>query len=530
MKYRESLRGRLTVLFLALFATIASLGIVGVWSLRTSNEASTDVRDRWLPNTRLLGDLNNFTSDYRTAEADSLLVTTAAERAGTLHDLQVLDQEIIRAQQAYEHIRHDDGETDLYRQFSSAWAAYKTLADQVAALSSAGQNGEAAELYRTMSGTTYRTATDLLDRLTGYNETRAAQASEHSVRAYQRASWLMGVGLLAAGLMLVVVISQVRRSVSGPLLDLAQAMRRLAAHDTGVAIGHTGRADEIGAMARAVVVFRSNAIELVQSQHGLAQQAAMLEEQLAHEQNVTQLQRNFLSMVTHEFRTPLTQIDAHAQRLISLKDRLRGEDIVERASRVRAAVVRIVRLIDNLVDTSRLLDGDANLFVRPAEIDLATVLHDACRWHQETSPGAQMREDYGSEPLLMRGDPKLLFQVFSNLLSNAIKYSPDGAKIEIQATQISKLITVAIEDHGVGIPEHDRAQIFTRYYRGSNVTGFEGTGVGLFLVATVVHLHGGDITVESSEGKGARFTVTLPNNLPPTEMEGRARLPQRLVQ
>ena len=123
--------------------------------------------------------------------------------------------------------------------------------------------------------------------------------------------------------MLAVVISQVRRRVSRPLLDLGQAMRQLAANDTGVEIGHTDRNDEIGEMARAVVVFRGNAIELAQSQRGLAQQATMLEEKLAHEQYVTQLQRNFVSMITHEFRTPLTQIDAQAQRLISLKDRLR---------------------------------------------------------------------------------------------------------------------------------------------------------------------------------------------------------------
>ncbi len=528
MKYRESLRGRLSLFFLALFATIVSLGIVGVWSLRTSNEASTDVRDRWLPNTRFLGDINNFSSDYRAVEADSLLVSSAAERAETMHDLHVLDQEVTRAQQGYERIGHDDKEAGLYRQFSSTWTAYKILADRVAALSSAGRHVEAAELYRTTSRTTYRAASDLLERLTAYNETRAAQASEHSVLAYQRARWLMGGGLLAAGLMLVVVISQVRRLVSRPLLDLGEAMRQLAAHNTNIEIGHTGRSDEIGEMARAVVVFRSNAIELVLSQRGLAQQAALLEEQLAHEQNVTQLQRNFLTMITHEFRTPLTQIDAHAQRLISLKDRLRGEDIVERAGRMRAAVVRIVRLIDNLVDTSRLLDGDANMLLRPADIDLTSVLRDACRWHREMSPDARMLEEYASYPLLVRGDPKLLFQVFSNLLSNAIKYSPEGADIKIVAEQIAGVNFIVIEDHGVGIPEQDRAKIFTRYYRGSNVTGFEGTGVGLFLVATVVRLHGGDITVESHEGKGSRFTVTLPNGMAPAALHGGGTPAQRL--
>ena len=518
MTYWQSLSGRLSLLFFLLFATILALGLVSAWSLSNSNEVSTDVRDRWLPSTRLLGDLNNYTSDYRAAEADSLLQSTATARAETLHDMRVLDQAIVRAQQDYERIRHDDQESDLYRKFSTTWATYKASADRVTALSSAGRNAEATTLYRTMSQTIYSAESDLLGQLTDYNVLRASQASEHSVLAFRQARWLMIGGLLAAGLMLSIVIFQVRRSVSRPLIDLGHTMLQLTANDTGITIGHTDRTDEIGEMARAVVVFRGNAIELVQSQRDLAQQALMLEEKLAQERNVAELQRNFISMITHEFRTPLTQIDAQAQRLISLKDRLRSEDVVERAGRVRAAVLRIVRLIDNLVDTSRLLDSDTDLFFHTEPMNLATVLREACSLHRETSPGAQILETYAPPFLPMHGDPKLLFQVFSNLLSNAIKYSPDGAEIVLDAQQTDGVTSVVVEDRGIGIPERDRERVFTRYYRGSNVTGFVGTGVGLFLVATVVHLHGGDIALESREGTGSRFIVTLPE-LPPSAAE-----------
>lgn len=510
MRYWRTISGRLSVLLFSLFAAIVILGLASVWSLSNSNEVATDVRDRWLPNTRLLGDLNNFTSDYRTAEADSLLLSGPAERAETLRELQKLEQEILHAQQSYERIPHDKDEVELYRKFAATWAAYKASADQVTALSTAGRKAEAAMLYRTASRTTYSAASDLLGRLTDYNVLRAAQASEHSALAFRQARWLMFGGVLAAGLMLVLVISQVRRLVSRPLLDLGQAMLQLAGNDTAIAIGHTGRSDEIGEMARAIEVFRSNAIQLVESQHDLAQQATMLEEKLAQERNVTELQRNFISMITHEFRTPLTQIDAQAQRLVSLKDRLRSEDIVERASRIRGAVLRIVRLIDNLVDTSRLLDSEAGLFFHTEQTDLAAVLHEACALHREAAPGTPIVEDYGAGPLPVQGDPKLLFQLFSNLISNAIKYSPDGAEITIRARQTTGVTSVVVEDQGIGIPDQDKEQIFTRYYRGSNVSGFVGTGVGLFLVATVVRLHGGEIVVDSREGQGSRFTVTLP--------------------
>lgn len=521
-RYALSLSARLSLMFFMMFATVVVLGLASAWSLSHSNEVSTDVRDRWLPNVRLLGDLNNFTSDDRTAEANTLLAANHEELASRLREIALLDQAVLRAQHDYEQIRHGEEEAALYQEFSTTWARYKTIAEHVTALAAAGRDAEAAVIYRDTSRKTYDAASDLLGRLTDYNVALAARASERSAAAYEHAKWLMAVALVVAGVMLTIVIAQVRRQISLPLLDLSRAMHRLASNDTGVEIGHTGRMDEIGEMARAVVVFRANAIELMHSQRGLAQQATMLEEKLAHEQSVTRTQRNFVSMITHEFRTPLTRIDAQAQRLINLKDRLLPEDISDRAGRMRAAVTRIIHLIDHLVDTTRLMEGDASLFFHPEPMDLAAVLRDVCRVQREISPGAQIVEDFAGRALPMRGDPKLLFQAFGNLMANAIKYSPGRAKVILRGRQSGGKIAVTIEDFGIGIPEKDRDHIFSRYYRGSNVSGFVGTGIGLFLVATVLRLHAGDITFESKEGPGTRFITTLPEMPPvvPFALEG----------
>jgi signal transduction histidine kinase len=458
----------------------------------------------------LLGDLNNFTSDYRTAEANSLLAANARDLESGLEETRQLDQAILRAQRGYEKIPHDPEEAALYRNFSETWAQYKTIAEQVTALSSAGRNSEAAAIYRTRSRLTYDAASDMLGRLTGYNVAAAARASERSDLAYQQARWLMGAALAGSGLMLAIVITQVRRQVSLPLLDLGGAMHRLAANDTSVEIGYTGRNDEIGEMAHAVTIFRANAIELMQSQKGLAQQATMLEEKLTNEQTVTQMQRNFVSMITHEFRTPLTQIDAQAQRLGNLKDRLQPDDIGERASKIRAAVRRIIRMIDHLVDTTRLTDGDPNLYFHPQPMDLVRVLRDVCRLQREISPGALIIEDFLAPSAPMAGDPKLLSQAFGNLVANAVKYSSSDVRVVLRLRQTGERLTVTVEDAGIGIPPKDIDRIFDRYYRGSNVSGFVGSGIGLFLVSTVLRLHNGDIAVESTEGIGTRFTVSLP--------------------
>jgi signal transduction histidine kinase len=241
----------------------------------------------------------------------------------------------------------------------------------------------------------------------------------------------------------------------------------------------------------------------------------MLEEKLAQEQHLALLQRNFVSMASHEFRTPLTIIDGHAQRLIKLKDRVATDEISERAGKVRGAVLRITHLIDNLLNTSRLFDGGGRLYFRPEEIDLASLLHEVIQLHREIAPGSQIKEKWGTAPLHMMGDPKLLFQVFSNLLSNAIKYSPNGGLIEISAETHPQDVVVAIEDHGIGIPEKDLDRLFERYHRGSNVSGIVGTGVGLYLVKMVADLHGGSVAVDSREGQGSRFTLRLPFKPPP---------------
>ncbi len=308
--------------------------------------------------------------------------------------------------------------------------------------------------------------------------------------------------------MVTAALFYISRSVSAPLLHLAACMHRLAANDTDIEIRGTSRQDEIGEMARATVVFRENAIALMESQRRLMLQASMLEEKLAQEQRLALLQRNFVSMASHEFRTPLSIIDGHAQRLIKLKDRVGPEEIEDRAGRLRGAVLRLTHLIDNLLNSSRLIDGGAPLYFDPQEIELGALLHEVCQLHREIAPGCRIEERFGALP--MAGDAKLLFQAFSNLLSNAIKYSASSAVVELTAGVDDGHVTVRVKDNGIGIPEKDRAQLFERYYRGSNVSGIVGTGVGLYIVKMVLDLHGGEIFVASAEGQGSEFTVRLP--------------------
>jgi len=270
-------------------------------------------------------------------------------------------------------------------------------------------------------------------------------------------------------------------------------------------------------MAQATVIFRNNALELMRSQHTLARQAALLEERLAHEQRLALLQRNFVSMASHEFRTPLTVIDGHARRLDKIKDAVKAFEIAERAGKIRSAVLRMTHLIDNLLNSSRLIDGGAGLYLQAAEMDMTSVLQEVCQLHREMVPGSHIVERFAAAPMPMVGDAKLLFQVFSNLLSNAVKYSPGGGAIEVHAESSVGEVAVTLSDHGIGIPASDLGRLFERYHRGSNVSRIIGTGVGLYLVKMALDLHHGSVEVVSKEGEGSRFTVRLPKAAAVTE-------------
>jgi signal transduction histidine kinase len=510
MNPAKTLQARLSLMSVLLFVLIAGFALFTIHLFNGFNELSDDLRQLWLPSTRVLGDLNNDTSDYRTAESDSLLASDATERAAQLAIIEALGRSVQKSEQAYLRIHQAHSESALYAAFAQRWDAYRAMAAQVLRLEAEGQGPEATILYRTGSRAAYNAASDALGALTARDVQQARDASARTGRAYREGRSLIFLALLLSGALLSAALIYIRRGISNPLTKLAQAMRLLAANTTDIGLKGADRDDEIGEMARAVTVFRANAIELIQSQRGLAQQAAMLEQKLAYEQQLTRLQRNFVSMISHEFRTPLTAIDAHAQRLVNMRAHIGPEDIADRAGRVRAAVQRITSLMDNLLNSTRLMDGETTLFLHRTELDLAALLHDVCSFHRETAPAAYIGEDFGHGDLRIKGDRELLFQMFSNLLSNAIKYSPGDVLVRLRARREQDDIVVTIQDHGLGIPAADQEHLFTRYFRGGNVAGMVGTGVGLYLAKTVIQLHDGVIAVNSEEGKGACFTVRLP--------------------
>ena len=508
MRQPGSIAFSLNAVFFFFFLLTIILGLFSIWRLSDFNRGSADIRGHWLPSIRFLSDLNNFTSDFRAAEATNLLSSSEADFNASENEIAELDQLVAQAQRGYESLGHSPEETKLYALFCGQWTSYKEIAGRVVARSALDRKPGAVEAYMTSSRAAYNTESDTLGRLTEFIASSAREASVRADLAFQQARLLIAAAMTVAGLMTIAGFLYVRRWLSAPLLDLAACMRRLATNDTKIEVRGTERRDEIGQMARSVLVFRDNAIALAASQHSLAHQASMLEEKLAYERRLAQLQNNFVSMASHEFRTPLTIIDGHARRLAKMNGAGQPYEIGQRSSKIRSAVLRMTNLIDSLLHSTRLIDGE--LYFHLANFDMRALLHEVCQLHREIAPASQIMENFGELPLPMEGDPKLLFQALNNLLSNAIKYSPGGGPINMTSQIDAEQLVVSVQDHGIGIPDVDLGKLFLRHYRGSNVSGIVGTGVGLYLAKIVIELHGGEIGVQSREGEGSQFTVRLP--------------------
>ncbi|WP_226951326.1 sensor histidine kinase [Rhizobium terrae] len=244
----------------------------------------------------------------------------------------------------------------------------------------------------------------------------------------------------------------------------------------------------------------------------IERQREELDRLLAQERHVNALQRQFVAMASHEFRTPLAIIDAAAQRLHRTKTVLKPEYVAEKSAQIRSAVLRMVDLMESILSAGRLETGKTTL--KPEQLHLAEVIERCCTRQAEIRKSHIFHQDLSKLPGTILADRAAIEQVFTNLLSNAVKYAPQAPDIRVRAWTKKDMSFVSIADNGIGMDAEDLPKLFQPYYRARSATGIAGTGIGLNIVKQIVDLHGGSISVESTLGKGTTFTVALPNKGP----------------
>jgi signal transduction histidine kinase len=292
---------------------------------------------------------------------------------------------------------------------------------------------------------------------------------------------LLTAGLIAAAIALVMA-RYLARGMTQPLRDMAAAVGRMETGDYSVRV-HTRSRDEVGQLAEA---FNKMSAELEQ---------------------LERLRRDLVANVSHELKTPISALRSHLENLL---------DGVERPDPATLQVMlaqseRLGRLVDQLLDLSRLESGEVRLQREPvtlaplvsqvlSEIEVAT-----------TDSGVVLANDVPTE-LRVDADRERLHQVLFNLVDNAIRFTPGGGEVHVVAARVNGSVEVRVADTGVGIAQEHLPRLFDRFYRVDPARSQKdgGTGIGLAIARSVVEAHGGHIRAESESGRGSTFTFDLP--------------------
>jgi two-component system, OmpR family, phosphate regulon sensor histidine kinase PhoR len=218
---------------------------------------------------------------------------------------------------------------------------------------------------------------------------------------------------------------------------------------------------------------------------------------------------DFISMATHELRTPISTLRGYAQLTESAAVRAGVPDIAATAGKIVRQSDRLNRLVADLLDVSRIQNGQIEL--RRSDVPIASMISDAVEHQQAVHPDRAFALDIQSSPALIHADGHRVEQVMTNLLDNAVKYSPDGGDIVVRMGAASDHVRVSVADTGIGIPREEQDRLFQRFYRAkSGSSRFSGLGVGLYISYRIVRAHGGRMWVESSGEGGSTFIFTLP--------------------
>jgi signal transduction histidine kinase len=265
-------------------------------------------------------------------------------------------------------------------------------------------------------------------------------------------------------------------------------------------------------LARIAGLFR--ALDRLRAQERLARSEAEGAHRVVKEQNeqlraADQLKDEFVALISHDLRTPLTSIMGYLELTMDdteLTDEQRGYlEVVERNSQ------RLFHLVNDLLFVARLEAGQLDL--APADLDLAAIVRQSV---VEAMPNAEAKRieltcDAAHAPAVS-ADKGRMFQLLDNLVSNAIKFTPEGGRVDVRVRQRGESVCIEVTDTGIGIAHAEQARLFERFFRASTARDGQipGTGLGLYIARAIVVAHSGQISVESEPGEWTTFRIELP--------------------
>jgi signal transduction histidine kinase len=234
-----------------------------------------------------------------------------------------------------------------------------------------------------------------------------------------------------------------------------------------------------------------------------------LEAALDREKELGDLKSRFLTLASHEFRTPLTTILSSASLISRYAEGAEQPKRVRHIERIRSSVRTLTGLLEDFLNVGRLEEG--RIQPQQEDLDAVELFGEWVADFRETAwKTGEIRFRCDDADFSLHSDPKILQNILLNLLSNAVKYSKPPIDVTVQLQRNESMILLMVEDCGVGIPAADQEHLFDRFFRAKNVTNIQGTGLGLHIVREYAELLGGSVSFRSEEGRGSAFTVSLP--------------------
>ena len=264
--------------------------------------------------------------------------------------------------------------------------------------------------------------------------------------------------------------------------------------------------------ARLVAMDERDLLTIVRDITGRKHAEESLRIALERERELNGLKTRFVSMASHEFRTPLSTILSSVELIELYSDRLTEEKRQRYLRQIRTAANHMSDLLQDILLVGKLESGKVEFSPVPMQLSslCAAVIEDA-----QFSIGRNHHLVFSDSPDSGQAwvDPKLLRHVLLNLLSNAIAYSPQGSTVTLRLARDGDRVTFSVSDQGIGIPPEDQPHIFETFYRARNVGNIPGTGLGLVVAQRAINLHRGSLSFTSAVGQGTTFVVTIPTEL-----------------
>jgi len=232
---------------------------------------------------------------------------------------------------------------------------------------------------------------------------------------------------------------------------------------------------------------------------------------LEKERELNELKSRFVSMASHEFRTPLSAVLSSAYLLSKYVKTEEQQQREKHITRIVGSVTSLTEILNDFLSVGKIEEGDIQAHYR--EFDIKEVMQEVIQEvHHLLKKGQTILYHHAGKNTIVYLDPSMLKHIVINLLSNAVKFSNEQSDIELETESNKKELIVSVKDNGIGIPEEDADNLFKRFFRSSNVTNIQGTGLGLHIVSKYTELMKGKIEFKSKIGAGTKFTITFTNN------------------